>query len=877
MLAAVLSSVIAINGFVPQVSFESRPSPDQGPTLQLGLLSEPLRGDLSLSARGWALTNRERLGLHPSSTLVFDTGFATRWGASLHYLQQLNGVEVYQGKLVVTVDDRARIIQASSSVVGARAVKNLFLLDEAQAMAKAATLVPYPALRQDDSRLPYGGAKRQFFAVDDELRAGWLVHVASFDPSKNWYVAIDAATGEAIFVQNRVHHAEFNANVYPISPGALDGGVSATPTTIGSLTRADGGTFIGQSCELFLDDGGFATVDNDAGVLCGDQLTTYNCCTNQNCVPDAGPRRIAGPTSIMGFTINLDLPVCDRVNQATNQRDAGDYRYTPVDPPTNRMAVDPNDPANSDTFAHVHAFYHVNRVYDWLRGLSGRGPALFPTNQPAIGPFRMRDERRTPARKPAVLTNVIIPDFQNFAAIDGIPGCLPPPLGQGMGTCRVRGFSRIDNAAFLPVEQFAQLPIPGLSTGVDTLMIFQGNAADAAYDATVLWHEFGHGVVYATAALTFEDVALDNRSANNEGGALHEGLADYIAGAFGNTADVGPYFGPRALGASGVMGVRQDGYLRSMGNSLSCPGVLWGQVHQDSQHVSAALWQGRVQNLGTDNGATYDAAFYAMLVSIAPNATFGDVARVMAARVSTAFTPAAATALEQLFQTKGVTGCSKVLEVTDTSPARPYFGIPQARLLANAQVPGPFQFKIAVPAGASAIRIRGQQQGGGGFGGGMPPELTVLAKTQSAVTFTRAGGNLTNDAEFNGTARSMGGAIDARVDVRIPCGIQEVYVALTSRGGGAVLQNLQVTAEPLVNCMFPVPDAGVMPQPDAGMMPEPDAGTGSTETKQLPFAGTVQQPAAATGCGCASLDGASVVALLGLLGLARRRRSSNGT
>lgn len=66
------------------------------------------------------------------------------------------------------------------------------------------------------------------------------------------------------------------------------------------------------------------------------------------------------------------------MNQATNQRTEGDYRYAPVDPPTNRTTVDYDNPANSDTFAHVHAFYHVNRVYDWVRGLSTRGATLFP-------------------------------------------------------------------------------------------------------------------------------------------------------------------------------------------------------------------------------------------------------------------------------------------------------------------------------------------------------------------------------------------------------------------------------------------------------------------------------------------------------------------
>ena len=40
----------------------------------------------------------------------------------------------------------------------------------------------------------------------------------------------------------------------------------------------------------------------------------------------------------------------------------------------------------------------------------------------------------------------------------------------------------------MPREQFSQIPISGFDTGADTLMIFQGNAADAAYDATVIQH-----------------------------------------------------------------------------------------------------------------------------------------------------------------------------------------------------------------------------------------------------------------------------------------------------------------------------------------------------------------------------------------------------
>lgn len=871
MLTTIVATLTAANVFTPTVAFETRPAPTAAPTLMLGVLSEPLAGDLTLAARDWALSNRARFGLHPASTLRFDVGFATRFGASLHYLQQLDGLEVYQGKLVVTLDDRRRVVQVSSSLVDARPVQAGFAMSEGAALHLAGKQVNFPALRHDDPSRPYGAAKRMLFPVGDELHAAWLVHAASYDPSKNWYVALDAVTGETLFAQNRVHKAELDANVYPISPGSLDAGVGRTPTQVASLGRPDAGRFIGTTCEIFLPDGGFVTTDNDAGVLCGEQLTSYNCCTRANCQADAGPRRVSGPTNFMGFQLNVDLPVCDRVNQATNQRPEGDYRYAPVDPPTNRMAVELDDPANSDTFAHVHAFYHVNRVYDWVRGLSAQAGPRFPSvDGGVIGPFTMRDERRTPARKPAVLTNVLTPNFQD---IQGIPQCLPPPIGSGMGACVVGSFGRFDNAAFFPVENFAQLPLPGLSTGVDTLVIFQGNAADAAYDATVLWHEFGHGVVYATAALTFEDIALDARSANNEGGALHEGLSDYIAGAFGNLAEVGPYFGPRALAGTGVMGVRQDGYLRSLANTFTCPDVLHGAVHQDSQHVSAALWAGRLANLGTDNGASYDAAFYAMLVSLAPNADFAAVAQVMAARVSTAFTPAAGAALTQIFQNKGVIGCSKVLDVTSATMPRPSYGIPTASMMRQAFIPGPFQFRLRLPNGAHTLRVRATQGGGGGFGGGAPPPVTVMTRSGSPITFTRNGAQLTNDAQASMAVNAQGGTIDAQISVRVPCGAnEELYVALAGRGGGITLSDLSVSADPLVNCMFPV-DAGTMMPVDAGM-PEEDAGVGGSETKTIAHAGTIAQPAAQTGCGCSALEGGALLSALVVLASARRRRAA---
>src|SRR6185312_13035698 len=111
--------------------------------------------------------------------------------------------------------------------------------------------------------------------------------------------------------------------------------------------------------------------------------------------------------------------------------------------------------------------------------------------------------------------------------------------------CTINALGRIDNAAFMPRENFSQIPIPSYQMDVDTLMIFQGNYADFGYDAPVLWHEFGHGVIYATAALAFDQLATDDLSANSETGAMHEGFADFIAGAFGGNPEIGVYVGPR--------------------------------------------------------------------------------------------------------------------------------------------------------------------------------------------------------------------------------------------------------------------------------------------------------------------------------------------
>ncbi len=848
-------------------------NPETGaPKFEAGVLSAPLPGELTSAVRSWALSQREHFGLPIAATLRSSGAFSTRFGASLHLQQTVKDLEVYEAKLVVTLDAQRRVEQVSSSLVSFMRVLDGGPMTVGEALKLAAKELPLVAVRDDG--VPYGGAKAFYFRVGEDLHRGFVANVQSLDFTKNWYVGIDAVTGARLFVQNRVHRAALDAHVYPISPGGLDAGVGATPTVLRELRHGDGGSMVGDVCVTPESDGGFSESQNDGGQLCGTQLMMYNCCPNADCLADAGANRAQGTLNYSGVNIRYDVALCDRQRRASNLTNpSGDYVYTPVDPPTNRTTVVASDLANSDEFAEVHSFFHVNTVYDWMRGLSTTAAPIFNGN-PAIEGFKMRDERRVPAVKPAVWANAMFPNYEEI--FGQIPGCLQRP------PCVANTLLRMDNAAFFPRENFAQLPLPGFDTGADTLMIFQGNSADAAYDATVIQHEFGHGAVYATAALTFEDVALDARSANNEGGALHEGFADYIAAAFNNLPQVGPYFGPRAAaGQPSAPGVPVDGYLRSLDNAEACPNVLWGQVHQDSKHVAAALWQARSTVLaGTDNGKTFDAAFYAMLVSITPNADFALVAAAMSARVATAFpeNAMAAAQMTQIFTQRGVINCSKVLDVNATNLPRVYFGIPAAQSLGQSLVPGPFQFKVAATAGALRIRVTGAAQSGGGFGG-QAPTVRVLTRNGAPVTFTRTGNVLSNDAEKN-VAMTGGGNLTGTVELNAPCNT-DVYVALVSAGGGATLQNVNVTVDPLVNCMVPVADAGSGGGTGGGSATGGGAGGGGGSgqmTEIIPGVGpgsTTEQPVVKTGCGCASPVDVAVpaLALLALARSLRRRRN----
>lgn len=832
--APILSLVLAATA---PPSFTHRvENPRGGLSLGIGVLTPPLEGSLRSAVRGYALSRRAELGLPASSTLGEPQAFGTRFGASFHLPQQVDGVDVYGAKVVVTVGRDRRVFQVASSVSGYARAAMSWRIGGEQAARIASNEIPFPSLQPNGA--PFGGHRRQVFVLGDEAHAGYLVHVASLDPRRYWLVAVDATDGRVLWKKDRVFHSD-GAQVYASSPGGLDGGVGVTPLSPVELRHADGGSMVAA---------------NDGGFLIGHQLVAYGCCPNEDCstAPDAGPKHGTGTTQVFGINVTYDVAECDRVQRAVNDpalNPDASYVFEPYDPPTvvngKPAPVAQSELADSDPFSEVHAFFHVNNVYDFVRSLSTAAAPLFPGE--AIPPFQMRDEKRTPAEKPAVWANVTFPDFED------VMNNFNPFTGQA----KTDKLTRVDNAAFIARENFEQLVLADYMLDVDTLMIFQGHGADFAYDAPVLWHEFGHGVIHSTAA--FDSFIIDDRSGNDEGGALHEGIADYLAAAFGQRSRIGEYVGPRLSGGGTAGSVPQDVSLRDLENGHRCPEVLQGEVHQDSQHFSEALWQARKDHFqGSDAGRTFDAAIYAALVSMTPATGFVEAATIITAHVKNAF-PANSQAEEQIkavFDQRGVTHCSKVVDLTGASAPRPYYHLGGTQQAGASPVPGPYQMKLSVPQGASGVTVTAKVQSG--FFGGGQTQAKLLAKVGQPITFSRNGSTVTDDADTSADATLSGSNLTAQVTLDAPCDGEVFFTLVTEAQNGETLSDVSVSAQVPTECRVETPDAGGPPPP--------------VVVPAIPDGGTHVEGPAPGGCGCAGAPGAALSAIAALALLVRRGR-----
>lgn len=249
-----------------------------------------------------------------------------------------------------------------------------------------------------------------------------------------------------------------------------------------------------------------------------------------------------------------------------------------------------------------------------------------------------------------------------------------------------------DNAAYSP----------GGGSGCGFLLFGEGSSGDFAWDADVVYHEYGHAV---TDALT--DIL--GFSSNNLGVsylplAINEGTSDYWAGTLQGDGAIAESFG----GALAVGG--GHGSLRVIDNMLTCPSDLVGEGHFDGRLFAAMVWDVR-EAVGAEDA---DATLYATLPTLLSDVSLADAAAAYRAtamaRIAAGSADAALlTAVDAAIAARGLADCDRVVPLDDGVLRQGYSGTESITGSIGRSI-APNHYRIDIPADATGLTLRINRQ-----------------------------------------------------------------------------------------------------------------------------------------------------------------------
>jgi hypothetical protein len=222
----------------------------------------------------------------------------------------------------------------------------------------------------------------------------------------------------------------------------------------------------------------------------------------------------------------------------------------------------PDEPSLSDPFAEVQAYYHLTRFGQWLaesfehQRLCNGGHAIdIHVNYSVAG-------------------DIASSANSYYGDADG-DGCGDITMGEGLGV-------------------------------------------DFAYDADVIFHEAGHGVVEDAGGLGcgFRGACYDELGPDWTALGLNEGYADYLSVAYTDDPELGEHAG-RAFGG--------EGSIRDADNDRLCPFDLVGESHSDGRIWAGTGWDLRMA-LGAD---VADQLVYRVLLTLADDAGYAEAAAAL--------------------------------------------------------------------------------------------------------------------------------------------------------------------------------------------------------------------------------------------------------
>jgi len=234
-----------------------------------------------------------------------------------------------------------------------------------------------------------------------------------------------------------------------------------------------------------------------------------------------------------------------------------------------------------------------------------------------------------------------------------------------------------------------------------TMVFGQGVEVDFGYDADVIYHELGHGMVALLSPNGLGSRRERSDASLVDAGGVNEAIADYFSVMLTDDAELAEYVG-RFWSSAGRP------YIRDARNTKRCPDDTVGQVHNDGEPFMAALWATR-SRLDDEGKAALDRSVIEALMRMPADVDL-EQASALVLEMATHEMEAGsleAEALELLrrsFDTRGLLSCPRV--VTDPEQVAE-----DGRTLYLRRVdpgvqpfyPGPMQLRYVVPANADDL------------------------------------------------------------------------------------------------------------------------------------------------------------------------------
>jgi hypothetical protein len=230
------------------------------------------------------------------------------------------------------------------------------------------------------------------------------------------------------------------------------------------------------------------------------------------------------------------------------------------------------------------------------------------------------------------------------------------------------------------------------------LIFGQGATADFAYDADIVYHEYGHVVTDQVAAIA--DVLVDSLGISYEPLAVNEGTSDYYAATIQGDPYIAESLSDLDVGFGG-----SHGGLRVLEHDLRCPDALFGEGHVDGQLWSGVTWELR-SRLGEEKA---DVLVFTTVASMMESPSLAEAADLL---IATAMGMQAmgtlraddVAAVQRAVEERGLLGCQRIVPLDGAAMRIGWSGSERWTGTLGRSI-APIHYRLEVPVDATRIEL----------------------------------------------------------------------------------------------------------------------------------------------------------------------------